>query len=144
MKTKRGYLASVLLAGVMIAGYLGMLPLLQSLAAEPAWPDAPGVSASSPTVITVPAAVAPKQVVVLSKPAQVKKTTKKSARPAHRAKPKTGTPARTSGSSNSSGGSSSNENTSPSGGSTNLGGSGSGSGGSLAGGDGIGGSCAGC
>ena len=55
MRTKRGYLASVLLAGVMIAGYLGMLPLLQSLAAEPAWPDAPPAVTSAiaaPVVVT--------------------------------------------------------------------------------------------
>ena len=49
MRTKRGYLASVLLAGVMVAGYLGMLPLLQSLAAEPAYPDAPVAAAVGPT-----------------------------------------------------------------------------------------------
>jgi hypothetical protein len=33
----------------MIAGYLGMLPLLQSLAAEPAYPDAPVAAAAGPT-----------------------------------------------------------------------------------------------
>jgi hypothetical protein len=37
MQTKRGYLASALLACVMVAGYL-LLPSLQSLSAPPAWP----------------------------------------------------------------------------------------------------------
>jgi hypothetical protein len=30
----------------MVAGYLGLLPLLQSLAAEPAWPAAPAAATS--------------------------------------------------------------------------------------------------
>ena len=36
---KRGWLASGLLAAAVIGGYLGLLPLLSSLAAGPAWPD---------------------------------------------------------------------------------------------------------
>jgi hypothetical protein len=56
VRTKRGYLAALLLAGVMVAGYVGLLPLLQSLAAEPVWPDAPGASQqAAPPVITVDA-----------------------------------------------------------------------------------------
>jgi hypothetical protein len=44
LRVKRGYLASGILAIVMVAGYLGLMPLLQSLAAEPAWPDTPGAA----------------------------------------------------------------------------------------------------
>jgi hypothetical protein len=44
LRVKRGYLASGILAIVMVVGYLGLMPLLQSLAAEPAWPDSPGAS----------------------------------------------------------------------------------------------------
>ena len=36
---KRGWLASGLLAAAVIGGYLGLLPLLSSLAAGPAWPE---------------------------------------------------------------------------------------------------------
>jgi hypothetical protein len=36
---KRGWLASGLLAAVVIGGYLGLLPLLSSLASGPAWPE---------------------------------------------------------------------------------------------------------
>jgi len=52
---KRGWLASGLLAAAVIGGYLGLLPLLSSLASGPAWPepiatrDATGVvTAASP------------------------------------------------------------------------------------------------
>src|SRR4029078_12900069 len=55
VRTKRGYLATVLSAGVMVAGYLGILPLLQSLAAEPPYPDAPAAApvAAAPVVASV-------------------------------------------------------------------------------------------
>src|SRR5689334_14924489 len=36
---KRGWLASGLLAAAVIGGYLGLLPLLSSLASGPAWPE---------------------------------------------------------------------------------------------------------
>jgi hypothetical protein len=143
VRTKRGYLASVLLAGVMIAGYLGMLPLLQSLAAEPAWPDAPpalaGGAAAAPLVVTyvAPPAAQTKTEVVRSKPAKVKKAKKSNAnaKAAKRTTPRTGSPARATGSNT-------NANR-PSGGgdAVHFGGSG-GSGGSNAGEDN--GSCAGC
>lgn len=107
MNTKRGYLASVLLAGVMIAGYLGMLPLLQSLAAEPAWPAAVSAASSSTQVVTTEAApgLKPTPVLASSRPAMDKKTAKKSAKAT-----RTGPPARSSVS----GGSTSNANEGPS------------------------------
>jgi hypothetical protein len=139
VRTKRGYLASVLLAGVMIAGYLGMLPLLQSLAAEPSWPEAPPAVASAnaaPLVVTLAApAVALSQTQPAdSKPAKVKKAKKNNAKAAKRTTPRTGSPARATGSN-----SNANSNAG-SGGATNFG-SGGGSGG-FAGDDG--GTCAGC
>jgi len=51
---KRGWLASGLLAAAVIGGYLGLLPLLSSLAAGPAWPD-PIATRDASGVITVTA-----------------------------------------------------------------------------------------
>jgi len=89
---KRGYLASVLLAGVMVAGYLGMLPLLQSLAAEPAYPnDSPPAAAAAsaavavkiPQQVVVPTASS-KSVLVSTKPTKAtSKKAKKHAAKAH-------------------------------------------------------------
>lgn len=47
---KRGWLASGLLAAAVIGGYLGLLPLLSSLAAGPAWPDPIASRAAAPAV----------------------------------------------------------------------------------------------
>ena len=103
MNTKRGYLASVLLAGVMIAGYLGMLPLLQSLAAEPAWPVAPPAAAGAvvaPQGITVQAAPVKLSATRLasSRPSKSKSSKKNNAKAAKRTTQRTGTPARATGS----------------------------------------------
>lgn len=51
---KRGWLASGLLAAAVIGGYLGLLPLLSSLAAGPAWPD-PVATRDASRVITMTA-----------------------------------------------------------------------------------------
>jgi hypothetical protein len=139
VRTKRGYLASVLLAGVMIAGYLGMLPLLQSLAAEPSWPEAPPAVASAnaaPQVVTIvaPAVAQTETKLASSTPAKVKKAKKNNAKAAKRTTPRTGSPARATGSN-------SNSDSNPSsGGATNFGGS-SDSGGFAGGDDGT---CVGC
>jgi hypothetical protein len=61
-------LASGILAIVMVAGYLGMMPLLQSLAAEPAWPDSPKVSSTPVSTSYTMAAVAQQQVVDNTEP----------------------------------------------------------------------------
>ncbi len=149
MRTKRGYLASVLLAGVMIAGYLGMLPLLQSLAAEPAWPDAPAaVSNVVAAPLVVPYAAAPvkqgEPALASSKPVKDKKKAKKNnAKAAKRTPQRAGSPARATGGST---GSTTNANRGGSGssGAQNVGGSSSTDGGSAAGAPGSGGSCVGC
>ena len=47
---KRGWLASGLLAAAVIGGYLGLLPLLSSLAAGPAWPDPIASRSAAPPV----------------------------------------------------------------------------------------------
>ena len=49
---KRGWLASGLLAAAVIGGYLGLLPLLSSLAAGPAWPE-PVAQRAASGVVTV-------------------------------------------------------------------------------------------
>jgi hypothetical protein len=50
VKTRKGYLAGILLATTVVAGYLGMLPLLQSLAADPVWPKRVAAIAATQTV----------------------------------------------------------------------------------------------
>jgi hypothetical protein len=50
----RGWLASGFLAAAVIGGYLGLLPLLSSLASGPAWPQ-PIATRDASGVITVPA-----------------------------------------------------------------------------------------
>jgi hypothetical protein len=52
---KRGWLASGFLAAAVIGGYLGLLPLLSSLASGPAWPE-PIATRDASGVVTVAAA----------------------------------------------------------------------------------------
>ena len=123
----------------MVAGYLGMLPLLQSLAAEPAWPTAPaavGGVAAAPQVVTfaVPPAAQTTHVLASSRPAKIK--SKNNAKAAKHVTQGVGSPA-------SSTGSNSHANQTPSsGGAVSLGG-GSSSGLASGGGNGGGGSCVG-
>jgi hypothetical protein len=124
----------------MVAGYLGMLPLLQSLAAEPAWPTAPaavGGVAAAPQVVTfaVPPAAQTTHALASSRPAKIK-SKKNNAKAAKHVTQGVGSPA-------SSTGSNSHANQTPSsGGAVSLGG-GSSSGLASGGGNGGGGSCVG-
>ena len=145
MRTKRGYLATVLLAGVMIAGYLGMLPLLQSLAAEPAYPDAPAAAqvSAAPLVVSVATPKAqPQNALASSKPERVKNSAKKknAAKNAKRGTPK-GSPASSGGTThttthaNTSGSGGGGSNSGGGGGGVQLGGGGSNDGNAGSGGD---------
>src|SRR6516164_4203512 len=82
LRVKRGYLASGILAIVMVAGYLGLLPLLQSLAAEPAWPQAPTASSAAP--VSQPVTMAPIQTNLFADSSSGPRTTSKPHHRSHR------------------------------------------------------------